>query len=75
VTLVSTANGVSEEEFKKRLAKWEEEFKAASAALNKAGGDEKERTKAIEDYNKLYQRRSEFMREEMTGFVWLYLRK
>lgn len=75
VTLVSTAKGVSPEEFKARQAKWEEEHKAVAAALNKAGADEKARTKAMEDYNKVFQRRSEFMTEEMTGFVWLYLRK
>jgi len=75
VTLISPAKGVGEEEFKTRQAKWQEEFQAANAALNKAGGDEKTREKALEEYRKLYERRSEFMTEEMTGFVWLYLRK
>lgn len=36
---------------------------------------EKEMNKASEEYSKLYQRRSEFVKEEMTGFVWLYVRK
>jgi hypothetical protein len=75
VTLVSPAKGVSPEEFKKKFAKWQEDFKAASTALGQAGGDEKTRAKAVEEYNKAYQRRTEFMHEEMTGFVWLYLRK
>ena len=75
ITLISPAKGVSEEEFKKRHAKWQEEFQTASAALNKADGDEKARSKAIDEYRKLYERRAEFMHEEMTGFVWLYLRK
>jgi hypothetical protein len=74
VTLISPAKGLSEEEFKKRFAKWQEEFEAASKALNQSG-DEKAREKAIAEYNKAYQRRTEFMREEMTGFVWLYLQK
>jgi hypothetical protein len=36
---------------------------------------DKELRKASEEYSKLYQKRSEFMTEEMTGFVWLYVRK
>jgi hypothetical protein len=36
---------------------------------------EKEMRKASEEYSKLYQKRSEFVTEEMTGFVWLYVRK
>lgn len=75
VRLVAPATGVSEEEFKKRLAAWEKEYQAASAAVGKAGSDEKAREKARDEFGKVYGRRSEFTREEMTGFVWLYLRK
>jgi hypothetical protein len=75
VTLVSPVKGVSREEFQKKFAKWQEDFKAAATALGQAGSDEKTRAKAAEEYNKTYQRRTEFMHEEMTGFVWLYLRK
>ena len=75
VTLISPVKGVSPEEFKTKFAKWREEFNAASSALGQAGGDEKARAKAAEEYNKAYQRRTEFMHEEMTGFVWLYLQK
>jgi hypothetical protein len=28
-----------------------------------------------QEYMKVYERRSEFMTEEMTGFVWVYLQK
>jgi hypothetical protein len=73
VTLVSPAKGVSKEEFEKRYASWQKDFQAASAALNKATAEE--RTKASQAYSRLYQQRSEFMNEEMTGFVWLYLQK
>jgi FG-GAP-like repeat len=73
VTLVSPAKGVSAEEFTKRHAAWKEEFKAASAALSSATGDG--RAKASAEYNQVYGRRAEFMHEEMTGFVWLYLQK
>ena len=75
VTLVSPAKGLSEEEFKKKFADWQKAFKAASAALNSAAGDAKAQAKAAEEYNKVYSRRAEFMHEEMTGFVWLYLQK
>ncbi len=75
VTLISPKKGVSEEEFKKKFAKWQEDFNAAQAALSKSNGDAKAQQKAADEYNKAYQRRSEFMNEEMTGFVWLYLRK
>jgi hypothetical protein len=36
---------------------------------------EKEMRKVNEEYGKVYEKRSEFMKEEMTGFVWLYLQK
>ena len=38
-------------------------------------GDAKERAKASEEFSKVYGRRSEFMHEDRTGFVWLYLQK
>ena len=75
VTLRWPAKGVSDEDFKTRMAKWQEEFKAANAALNKAGADDKARAKAIDEYRKVYEKRNEFLHEEMTGFVWVYLRK
>jgi hypothetical protein len=74
VTLVSPAKGVSEEEFKKRYAAWEKNFEAALATLNSAK-DAKAREKATQEHQKLYAQRSEFMHEEMTGFVWVYLQK
>jgi hypothetical protein len=91
VTLVSPAKGLSDEEMTKKYAEWQEEFKKAQAALNasrrkdgKDGKDgkeedkkkaEEEQKKANEEYYKVYRKRSEFMNEEMTGFVWLYLQK
>jgi hypothetical protein len=74
VTLVSPAKGISEEEFKKKYADWDKEFKAALATLNSAQ-DDKSRQKANEEYQKLYKQRSAFVHEERTGFVWLYLQK
>jgi hypothetical protein len=74
VTLVSPANGLSDEEFKTKYAAWEKDFQAAQAALNSAR-DDKSREKATQEYHKVYGQRTAFMREEMTGFVWLYLQK
>jgi len=74
VTLVSPAKGISAEEFKKKYADWDKELKAALATLNSARDAESQK-KANEDYQKVYGQRSAFMREEMTGFVWLYLQK
>jgi len=74
VTLVSPAKGLSDAEFRKKYADWDKTFKAALAALN-SGPDAKANAKAVQEYNKVYNRRTEFMREEMTGFVWLYLQK
>jgi hypothetical protein len=73
VTLISPAKGLSEEAFKKKFANWQTAFKAASNALNSATGEA--RAKAIDEYSKVYSQRAEFMTEEMTGFVWLYLQK
>jgi hypothetical protein len=74
VRLVSPAKGVSEAEFRKKYADWQKDYQAALKALN-ATTDAKVRAKATEEYQKVYTQRSEFMREEMTGFVWLYLQK
>ncbi len=74
VSLVSPAKGVTEAEFKKKYADWEKDSQAALKALN-ANTDKKARAKATEEYQKFYRRSSEFMREEMTGFVWVYLQK
>jgi FG-GAP-like repeat len=76
VHLISPAKGLTEEEFKMKSGQWQKEFDAAMKALNAVPAkDEKAQAKAIEEYQKVYERRSEFMVEERTGFVWLYLQK
>lgn len=37
--------------------------------------NEEKRQKAQEEFGKLYEKRSEFMKEDRTGFVWVYLQK
>ena len=43
------------------------------AAINSEDGEE--RDAAMQKYNDLYLSRSDFMKEQATGFVWLYLQK
>jgi hypothetical protein len=73
--LVSPADGLSEEEFKKRFAEWTKAREEAGEKLQAVVNDEKERSKAQQRMQDLYKERTEFMKEERTGFVWLYLRK
>jgi hypothetical protein len=73
--LISPANGLSEEQYKKRLDDWEKSRGEAGEKLRAAANDEKEQKKVQQSIQELYDRRKEFMNEDMTGFVWLYLRK
>ena len=79
VTLIEPAKGLSEEEMRKKQSEWQGELQAAQAALSKTEGDKeidaKTKAKARAEYQKVYNRRSEFMKQEMTGFVWVYLQK
>ena len=72
VTLVSPADGLSVEEFKKRHADWQKEFQAAMEAFRKATDDE-ERQTLMKEYNEVYKKQNTFMTQQRTGFVWLYL--
>lgn len=74
VTLISPANGLTAEEFKKKSDAWQKTFAAAQEELSEAA-DQDARAKAIERFGKIYQQRTEFMAEDRTGFVWLYVRK
>jgi hypothetical protein len=74
-TLLSPADKVSEGEFKQRFADWQKSLKEVSDAMSSSGNDAKKQNEARERYQKLYQRRSEFLEEDRTGFIWLYLRK
>ena len=74
VRLISPVDGLSDAEFAKKHAEWEKSFNEALEAME-AAKDEKSQEKATEEYRKMYSRRFEFMREERTGFVWVYLQK
>ncbi len=74
VTLSAPTPGIDEHEFREKRADWQKRLSAALVEVNKAQ-DDQERNEALERYRDLYQERAEFMKEEMTGFVWLYLQK
>lgn len=75
VTLITAAKGLSAEEVKKKFAAWQKAVSEASKKLSPAGSDPATRKKAQEEFSKVYNQRNEFMKEDRTGFVWLYLRK
>lgn len=71
VTLVSPVDGLSEEDYLKKLAKWQEK----SNALQRQESDPEKEKARNEKFRELYFARSEFMKEDSTGFVWVYFRK
>jgi hypothetical protein len=75
VSLIAPAKGLSAEEFKKKFAAWQNAVAAALKELSSQTADPAKRDKANEELNKLYSQRTEFMKEDRTGFVWLYLQK
>jgi hypothetical protein len=75
VTLLAPANGVTAEAFKREFPVWQSELSSASKALSAVGIDGVERARASQRFFKVYNRRTEFMKEDPTGFIWLYLQK
>ena len=75
VNLVSPTKGVSPEEFKKKFAEWEKAVEEVSKKINDEKASKEEREKANQEFNKVYKQKAEFMTEDRTGFVWLYVRK
>lgn len=74
-SLISPADGLSEAEFKKKFAAWMKSREDVSASLNAVADDPKKLAEGQKKFQEVYERRTEFMKEDMTGFVWLYLRK
>jgi hypothetical protein len=74
ITLVSLAKGVSKDDYADKLKKWKAAQSAASKAMGEAKNDT-DREAAQKRMSAIYQERTEFMNEERTGYVWLYLRK
>lgn len=74
VTLVSPAEGLSEDEYKQKFADWQKARKELTAELSSLR-DDKKRRELYQRFSKVYNQRHEFMNENRTGFVWLYLQK
>jgi hypothetical protein len=75
VTLISPAAGLTDEEFQTKSQEWQKEWDATIAEMNDGTADEAKRTAAQTRIQELYAKRSNFINEEMTGFVWLYRQK
>ena len=82
VTLTSPVKGLSLAEYKKKLAAWQKAVESVSrqqtttsllAAIKLA--DQAKVDRLNKKFQELYQQRGEFMNEDSTGFVWLYLQK
>lgn len=69
VTLTSPAKGLTMAEFKKQNDAWNEEFRQATQVNANDPANAEKLNRTIQE---LYQRRTKFVREEATGFVWLY---
>jgi hypothetical protein len=81
VTAITPAKGLSNEEFQKKFAAWRAALRAATEAIRAAealgsvAARARAQNKARGDLNRVHGRRTLFMREELLGFVWLYVRK
>ena len=75
VNLVSPAGNLTEKEVNEKFAEWNKKVAEASTAAYGEGKSQKEQTEAQERLQKLYASRSEFMKEDRTGFVWVYVQK
>jgi hypothetical protein len=75
VTLVALADGLTKEEFDEKQALWQEKIATVTQEYQAAAEDQEKLRKASKKLQALYAERSEFITEERTGFVWLYLQK
>ena len=75
-TLRKAADGLSNEECKKKEAEWQAKMEALNkemAEVSPDGGDSRRKlSRKLGDH---YQAREKFIEETRTGFVWLYLQK
>jgi len=74
ITLYYVAEGVDEATARAKDAQWQEKRQANAQAYPR-DGDQAAMRKWQEDWRKLVDERKAFLREEMTGFVWLFRRK
>jgi hypothetical protein len=75
VRLMAPAKGLGEAKSKEAMATWQKELNAALAKLRDKTLDKQQQAEAGKRYTELYRQRSQFVTEQSTGFVWLYLQK
>jgi hypothetical protein len=75
VTLISPAGDLTEKDFQKKFADWRKSLDEASRQQNSSNGDANKQNAAQQRIQQLFSQRSQFMQEDRTGFVWLYLQK
>ncbi len=77
ITLVSPAAGLSEDDYLKRRKEWDTTFDALQKEAEQVGGqtDQTKIEAVFERMNAHHEKRAEFMIEDRTGFVWLYVQK
>jgi hypothetical protein len=75
VTLISPVPNISEAAFKTKFAEWNKSISDAATKLNAAATDPAKQNEAQQRYQQLFNQRNEFMTEDRTGFIWVYLQK
>ena len=66
---------VKANEIPEKFAAWEKAVQAALKEMSAVTDDSSKRAKAQQEFSKVYNQRTEFMIEDRTGFVWVYLQK
>jgi hypothetical protein len=75
VTLRSPADGLTESQMKVKSDAWNRSLMEASKKQQAAGNDEQKQQEAQKQVQELFNKRSEFVKEDRTGFVWVNLQK
>jgi len=75
VRLSAPAKGLDEAASREALASWQKKLNEALAGLRDKSLNKQQQAAASKRYTELYRQRSQFVTEQSTGFVWLYLQK
>jgi hypothetical protein len=75
VNLISPADGLTESQMKVKSDAWMKSLQEASQKQHAADSDDQKQQEAQKQVQELFSQRSKFVKEDRTGFVWLYLQK
>lgn len=76
VTLISPADRLSEDDLADKVEEWDKAIREVALKLwSQEDADEKTRNETRKQFRELNAKHLEFMKEERTGFVWLYRQK